>query len=72
MIYAESEDATVTIEQPANPSFTPIVVDVPAYQFESVKIANSNGVGGDFWTKEVGAAINTVRNNGFRITKNII
>ncbi|MBQ8056353.1 MAG: IgGFc-binding protein, partial [Paludibacteraceae bacterium] len=68
MIYAESEDATVTIEQPANPSFTPIVVDVPAYQFESVKIANSNGVGGDFWTKEVGAAINTVRNNGFRIT----
>ena len=55
-----ANSATVTISQPANPSFTPIVVQIPANSTESVDLSN--------YLNDIECTYNKVENKGILIT----
>ena len=45
VIFAFEEDATVTISMPANPSFTPIVQNVPKGGYANIQMASNKAAG---------------------------
>ncbi len=56
-----SNAATVTISQPANPSFTPVTVNLNPYSYYALDVTNQEST-------VITAPVNTVCNHGFLIT----
>jgi len=55
-----SSPATVTISQPANPSFTPVTINLNAYSYYALDVTNQENI-------VETAPVNTVCNYGFKI-----
>jgi gliding motility-associated-like protein len=65
VVSSYSTPATVTISQPANPGFTPIVVNIPANNYSSIDLST--------WLNTVECKpANTVLNYGFHISSTTV